>query len=1137
MTGVQQHSVLFILDGFDEISYEAQTDLNMKSFLDNLLSQRHVIMTSRPSDVDTSIILDLPDHPLRHIDLELEAVGYSKKSINDYIKKVLSEEKAKAFIEFVQQTPAIQRLVNIPGQLDGMCYSWDSPTENSDNSDPVTFTNLYQGMIYRLWRKDALRLRKKHEHGQFTVNSLARLRIYQLATLMANEINFLCKLAFKGIKNNQIEFNQDSLEKVKKKLDQLPEQSNKELQLDFLEAIKQTSFLHTTTTDNKQQSWHFTDLMCQDYFAASWMACILSGGRYQHRLFPPTSSEQDKIRLFIQQNKYNPRYEMVWWMLAGQLEGESLKTFFEMLLSEPIDMIGVRHALLLSGCYKESLGKMGDQQATKVENEISEILNFDILIRPQPFNGSILGGHLMIPDKFLISERWKTEIEMDYILKALEVRSYITPSAIQYLIDLYNNPGSNDGLRFRIIAALETQSTLHEDAIKFLVEVLMDKVLKFRLSAATALRRQIVLTESVIQCLSDTLFDQDKDIRSAAVIALGRQSILSETTIQCLIDVSNSSVGYIQALAIRALGKQPELPPLAIEIIMKNLTIEDGLVRESAAEALGCQSTLPQLTIQYLINTLKDEEWMVSSAALDALQNLSMLPPQAIQSFVMALMDEDEFVRTSAAKVLEKQSISSESDIQPLVNALKDVDRDVRSSAVRALGRLPALPNSVANTLVATLDDGDEDEDVRSSAALALGQQLGHNRLAMLSLINALKDKDEFIRTSAATSLEQSPFRQEYEHLLIAMLVNKGCTGRTYAASLLGSLSTLSTPATQSLIEALKDEDEEVRSSAADSLKKQHTLPDLAIQPLIDALKDKSDTVRSIVVSIFERQPKLSEPAIEALVDAFKDKDWIDKASVAHALGRQRDLPVSATDALADALKFVDKIITSSGTDKHNEHVRAAAADALGNQLTLSQTTIQCLIDSLMDEVGQVRSSAVKALGRQSQLKEVAIEALIGALQDKDSSVWSSATRALEIIRELPRPSIKILASNLEDNNEDIRTSAARVLATQKRLPASTVMKLLNILGGERVDTEVILRVIPDMSAEEIKHVFQTYIFPNSRRRYAVLYVHDDCLCFYTDRGSFDLPLGIDGLRGVLVVCDVNPQASARTSSHPEKVP
>ncbi|KAF9080192.1 hypothetical protein BGX23_002519, partial [Mortierella sp. AD031] len=123
-TCAQNHRVLFVLDGLDEIAKDTRRDdsLALKTFLETLLAQQHVVITSRPSGVDRSL--------LPTIDLELETIGFSPQNVSDFLTKVLEPEAVKTVRDFIQRTPLMQGLVNIPVQLDVICFSWDSlPTD------------------------------------------------------------------------------------------------------------------------------------------------------------------------------------------------------------------------------------------------------------------------------------------------------------------------------------------------------------------------------------------------------------------------------------------------------------------------------------------------------------------------------------------------------------------------------------------------------------------------------------------------------------------------------------------------------------------------------------------------------------------------------------------------------------------------------------------------------------------------------------------------------------------------------------------------------------------------------------------------------------------------------------------------
>ncbi|KAF9368348.1 hypothetical protein BGX21_006637, partial [Mortierella sp. AD011] len=244
----QNGKVLFILDGLDE--FQATTDVTLDHFLAELFSQQHIVITSRPSGVDKSI--------LPSIDLELETVGFNPKDVQNYIENV-APDMAEAIKDFIHRTPIIQGLVNIPVQLDAICFSWDSLPSDSDE---ITMTRLYQVMVRKLWCKDAVRLGKTSSGRPITEKQIQRLPSHKIDELMNIEIEYLGYLAFKCLMNNhQIVFDNDALGEAMGDLDNNRQKNNREsLPSVLLDDLNQTSFLHSadadlnTSADNLQGS-------------------------------------------------------------------------------------------------------------------------------------------------------------------------------------------------------------------------------------------------------------------------------------------------------------------------------------------------------------------------------------------------------------------------------------------------------------------------------------------------------------------------------------------------------------------------------------------------------------------------------------------------------------------------------------------------------------------------------------------------------------------------------------------------------------------------------------------------------------------------------------------------------------------
>ncbi|KAF9948251.1 hypothetical protein BGZ72_009803 [Mortierella alpina] len=384
----QQGRVLFVLDGLDEIAKDTQREDSyaLKGFLSDLLRQQHVVITSRPSGVDRSL---LPPS----IDLELEIIGFSPQNVQHFLSNVLELEAVKTLQAFIQRTPLIQGPASIPVQLDVICSSWDSLPPDGP---AISTTGLYQLMVRKLWCKDALRLRKSADGVILTRDHINHLYYQEIDELMAMEMQHLGYLAFRGLTNyHQIEFDKTSLLCAFRDLKNYSTRGNNGYYpSQLLEMMKQTSFLHTadadldTSTSDSRQAWYFLHLTFQDYFAATWVALHLQqpiSAEMEEYFAATTSAHQlqqplpagimtmEQAKNFVQEHKYNPRYEIMWWMVAGLLEGEALKDFFDILLGAPRDLTGGRHQQILASCLNEARARLDTTVVTRLEAELMSV--------------------------------------------------------------------------------------------------------------------------------------------------------------------------------------------------------------------------------------------------------------------------------------------------------------------------------------------------------------------------------------------------------------------------------------------------------------------------------------------------------------------------------------------------------------------------------------------------------------------------------------------------------------------------------------------------------------------------------------------------------------------------------------------
>ncbi|MCX8565530.1 MAG: HEAT repeat [Glomeribacter sp. 1016415] len=904
-----QDKTLFILDGLDEVIGELDERSPLRELVQHLLTQAHVVITSRPAGVETSL--------LGQLDLELETVGFSPDNVQAYIEKFVPESNQAAIQQFINRTPLIQGLVNIPIQLDALCYSWDRLPKDPET---ITMSMLYEAMVDKLWRKDGVRLEKQDKGKTVASNVIQTSSKAKLEKLMESEIHYLGYLAFKGLEEGKIEFNAEELDQYQAELeDKFP---GKEFSFSFTDDLKKTSFLHTADIrrPEAERHYHFLHLTFQEFFAAKFLAGHLQAYTKAERA-PIYVVQKDlgvmpqrnELEAFIATYKYNPRYEIVWWMVAGLLKGAVLENFFHVLEQSPRDLIGMRHQQVMSGCLNEARTQLKATTIAQLEKELMQWLEFEIKIGQ---SYSRLGRQRIFPEYLLLKS-----------LSQIEGKK-----------------------KERVVETLVARPALSGVTVQALISCLKDENQNVRDAAARALGRQNPLSGEAVQALISSLKDGDENVRDAAARALGGQRTLSGEAVQTLISYLKGDNEIVRDAAARALGGQRMLSGEAVQALISSLKDDDENVRSAAASTLGDQSTLSGESVQALISSLKDDDENVRSAAASALGDQSTLSGEAVQALISSLKDDDENVRDAAAMALGGQSMLSGEAVQALISYLKNDSGDVRSAAANALGGQSMLSGEAVQALISCLKD--DDENVRSAAALVLGDQTPPSGEAVQALTSYLKDENRSVRFAAARALGgQSTLSSDAVQVLISYLKDDSGDVRFAAARVLGDQRTLSGEAVQALISYLKDDDQNVRSAAAWALSGQSTLSGEAIQALISYLKDDDQNVRSAAARALRGQSTLSGEAVQALISSLKDDDENVRSAAASALGGQSTLSSDAVQALISSLK------------DENRGVRSAAAMVLGSQSALSSDAVQALISYLRDENRGVRSAAARALG------------------------------------------------------------------------------------------------------------------------------------------------------------------------------
>ncbi|MGA9770457.1 MAG: M56 family metallopeptidase [Blastocatellia bacterium] len=181
---------------------------------------------------------------------------------------------------------------------------------------------------------------------------------------------------------------------------------------------------------------------------------------------------------------------------------------------------------------------------------------------------------------------------------------------------------------------------------------------------------------------------------------------------------------------------------------------------------------------------------------------------------------------------------------------------------------------------------------------------------------------------------------------------------------------------------------------------------DSAVTALLEALKDEDAEVREH--ALFALSQIGGPRATEALIVALKDPNPEIREKAVWGLGMGRG--AGQVDGLINALR-----------DSHAQ-VREKAAWALG--MVGNQSAVEPLADALRDENAEVRQRAAWALGMKGNSR--ALEPLINALKDNTPDVRESAAWALGMKGD--KSAMKALNAAMKDANKDVRQKAAWAL-------------------------------------------------------------------------------------------------------------
>ena len=265
--------VLFIFDGFDELSYHQRT--NNSLFLDIVKGKRlhkcSVLVTSRT-------YASGPLREIGRINRHVEVLGFNKQQIDNCIRKNITDnEKTKQLLQMLKERLDIISLCYIPLNCRIVLYVYQQQF-----TLPDTLTELYEVFILYTIKHYAEKISSEEEIvAQIKqANSLERL-----PAIILEGLHNLSQVAHTGLTQDRLVFEYSELGVAKGAL-----------------SLGLLNMIDTTTNDREEHYYQFLHFTIQEFLAAKYLAEELS---------------MDKQLQFVRSNIDVDRFRITLLFLAG----------------------------------------------------------------------------------------------------------------------------------------------------------------------------------------------------------------------------------------------------------------------------------------------------------------------------------------------------------------------------------------------------------------------------------------------------------------------------------------------------------------------------------------------------------------------------------------------------------------------------------------------------------------------------------------------------------------------------------------------------------------------------------------------------------------------------------------------------
>ncbi|CAF1081703.1 unnamed protein product [Adineta steineri] len=1043
-------TTLWVLDGYDEIVQNVPPHLG--SLFKQLLITPHHILTSR-SCMNTLLY-----------NVQMEVMGFTDQNIEEYVQQFFHQinnasNKSKTLLNFLNINQSISSIAHIPINLELICSLWTH--EDWTETKELTITKLYTMMTKSLCER----------YLKGLTDRTLQISTNDVEEHCRKELTFLENLAFNAMKSNSIILRPSllraALNEMKLSVQEYPYILNIGVLQNFDKQENNNQF--ETNKDH-----YFVHLSFQEYFAARYLVNTLNG-----------SSRQKTIE-FIKSNKYNQRYTLLFAFVSGLLAQSNshpfLNTFWNIILGESLDIVGIRHIQLIISCIEQSRHHLHLSLHAQLSDFITRWIEFAVLTQYNTIYEQLVNSLDLYPslgrlqpviDVFIKLLRNKDSTIKIKVCRLISKLSFVNVSQtlLRSLVRAFQDKNS-DVRRFACKALCNIgKQTATNNVISELLIALEDKNENVRRYACITFEKigEKVAISEVINRLMTTLEDDDAYVRMSACQALGKMSTKVEMNgvISHLVNTlkdENENVRMSACITLRKIGERTSMNDL-ISKLMNALKHENEYVRQYTCQVLSGinEKAITKEVISNLLTVLYDRIDDVGKSACDALGKISdsTVSTEIINHLVVVLEDEDEYVRKSACDALGKigERAATSGIINRLLMVLDDENEDVRISACIGLAKIgkKAAINEVISRLLTALEH--ENEYVRQYARVVLGKmgELAATNEVINKLVIALEDEDEYVRMSACQTLGKmgrKAANNEVINKLVVMLEDKNENVKRSACIALREIgeTTATNEMIKNLVIALNSKDENIRMSACialDEIGKKEATIDINSKLMATLIHENEYVTQYAHLALGEMGEKaVTNEVVSKLMIALEHKNKCIRQYACQAL--------AGIGERAATNEMISKLV--SALDDDNHYVRKSACHALGKMGESVATTeiiskLVIVLDDKNEDVTMSACIALEEIGGKAATNEV-INRLLTVLEHENEYIRRYACRALGKLSDKAATNeiTKKLVTILEDEDEYVRISACQALGkmSEKVTTNDIIKMLLNALGDEK---------------------------------------------------------------------------------------